>query len=382
MAILTLSSCSVTPAPKPTTSQRSTPPPVQEVDLSAQVAQVRDAYNVPGMSVLLFDAQGILGRGRAGVRSSGDETPIGVQDLFHLGSCTKAMTATVMMRLAERGLFDMSATLPQAFAGLTVDASWREVTMWDLLRHRSGAASRAPVQTPGIWKQMWSDARKGVSAKKTRAAVAAALLSQPATHTRGEYHYSNFGYVLAGGALERATGVSWEVLMQRELFGPLGMQSCGFGPAGSTHTVDQPRGHKLREMGHQPVAPSLGADNPASLGPAGVVHCSLEDWATFVRVHLGAGPKGYLSRDALQRLHEAPSQGRPYAAGWSVLAREGQPDALMHSGSNTMNYAVVFAAPGSQRGLVAAANAADPNTKKALRALAKDLAKTHLQEVW
>jgi CubicO group peptidase (beta-lactamase class C family) len=346
--------------------------------LSARVAELVAEHGTPGMSALAFDADGVLDRGHAGVRALGQDAAIGPDDRFHLGSCTKAMTATVMMRLAERGELDLDATLAEAFPDLTLDASWQDVTLWDLLRHRAGAPSLAPVQAPDVWTTMWTDAKAGTPTDQTRAAAASAVLSRPAPHPRGEFHYSNMGYVLAGAALEAAARASWEELMRRELFEPLGMTSCGFGPAGSAEVVDQPRGHKPGFTGPSPVKPGVFADNPPALGPAGTVHCALEDWAKFVRVHVGAGPEGYLSADALARLHAPPAEGDPYAAGWGVLDREGEPRALQHAGSNTMNYAVVLAVPEAGRGVLVAANAADPQTQEAVGQLVRELAEAHL----
>ncbi len=89
------------------------------------------------------------------------------------------------------------------------------------------------------------------------------------------------GYVLAGTALEASAGKTWDA-------------------------IDQPWGHKAGITGTKPMKPEVFADNPTSMGPAGTVHCSLEDWATCVRAHMGSGPDGYLSADALARLNDPP----------------------------------------------------------------------------
>ena len=70
---------------------------------------------------------------------------------------------------------------------------------------------------------------------------------------------------------------------QARLFAPLGMERAGFGPPGDAARVDQPWGH--RRQGEKTVP--LFFDNPSSLGPAGTVHASLEDWAKFAALHLG-----------------------------------------------------------------------------------------------
>ena len=65
--------------------------------------------------------------------------------------------------------------------------------------------------------------------------------------------YSNVGYALAGLMAEQVTGHSWEDLMRKRVFEPLGMLSAGFGPPGHAGRVDQP-------WGHQPIGKRGAAD--------------------------------------------------------------------------------------------------------------------------
>jgi hypothetical protein len=95
------------------------------------------------------------------------------------------------------------------------------------------------------------------------------------------------------------------------------------------------------------ISPAEKPDNPPLLGPAGTVHCSMEDWAKYARFHLRAarGQEKRLSAKTCHTLHRAPP-GSQYAAGWIVTNRPwGGGDVLMHNGSNTLNYAVIWLAP-------------------------------------
>ena len=96
------------------------------------------------------------------------------------------------------------------------------------------------------------------------------------------------------------------------------------------------------------MKPGKGADNPRGLGPAGTVHCSLQDWAKFIGLHLQAarGECRLLTAESFQRLHTPMDQKSGYALGWIVLKREwADGSVLMHNGSNTMWYSVVWIAP-------------------------------------
>jgi len=114
--------------------------------------------------------------------------------------------------------------------------------------------------------------------------------------------YSNAGFSIAGAMAEKVTGTAWEELMKQRLFEPLGMTSAGFGPPGARGSIDQPRGH--RENG-SPVEPGRDADNPVAIGPAGTVHCAIDDWAKYVALHLqGARGKARIVKaETFKKLH-------------------------------------------------------------------------------
>lgn len=98
------------------------------------------------------------------------------------------------------------------------------------------------------------------------------------------------------------------------------------------------------------MKPGKGADNPRGLGPAGTVHCSLRDWSKFIALHLQGARGEYrlLKAESFQRLHtpQPIDDKSGYALGWIVLERPwGDGSVLMHNGSNTMWYSVVWIAP-------------------------------------
>jgi hypothetical protein len=87
------------------------------------------------------------------------------------------------------------------------------------------------------------------------------------------------------------------------------------------------------------------------MGPAGRVHCSIQDYALFLSDHLrrGTGEKSLLQSSTYDVLHKPPF-GDELAPGWISLERTwARGTALHHAGSNTMNYVVVWVAP--ERGI-------------------------------
>jgi CubicO group peptidase (beta-lactamase class C family) len=139
--------------------------------------------------------------------------------------------------------------------------------------------------------------------------------------------------VIIGAILERLAEQSWEQLMGKELFAPLGMESCGFGsPNADATALSQPWEHQ--KVGSEFRA--IRTDNSGTMGPADAVFCSMEDYLKFAEAHLD----GFQGRDTIilpatsfRKLHEpAPAQEYTYG-GWirTKPAWSGSP-ALHHKG--------------------------------------------------
>ena len=73
-------------------------------DLSPLLEPLLEEHGVPALACLQMQDGQITGSGVAGVRKSGGEVPAGPDDLWHLGSCTRAMTATLAARLVDAGV--------------------------------------------------------------------------------------------------------------------------------------------------------------------------------------------------------------------------------------------------------------------------------------
>jgi D-alanyl-D-alanine carboxypeptidase len=330
-------------------------------DLCSTLETIRRRHHVPALAAAAWVGEDLVAQGAVGVRKIGTDVPVSVDDLWHLGSDTKAMTATVAARLVQAQTVRFESTLQALFPNVPVHAEYRSVTLQQVLMHRSGTR-RDP--RGALWEQMLRDRRSF----EVRQAVVAQMLIDGPSEPVGEFLYSNAGYMIAGAALERASGSTWEALTASELFEPLDMKSCGVGAPATAGPIDQPWGH-LRRGDYVSVGPGPHADNPASIGPAGTVHCSLRDWGKFLAVHLRgsrAESTSYLTPELLATL-QSPPPGGDYALGWGVASREwAGGTVLTHSGSNSMFFATVWLAPAKNAVLVAVANAGD---KRAARAV-------------
>src|SRR4051812_27907352 len=93
-------------------------PPTAPEDVSTAIDPILRKHNIPGMAVLVMHGQDVVALGAAGVRKTGDPTPITVDDKFHIGSCTKSMTATMIATLVEEGKLRWSTTMGEVFTDL------------------------------------------------------------------------------------------------------------------------------------------------------------------------------------------------------------------------------------------------------------------------
>lgn len=341
----------------PVTTRAADPAPQ---DVSALLAPVIEKNKVPGMGAAVIRHGETVALGVAGVRTRGKPDKVAPADLFHIGSDTKAITGMLCGILVDEGKLKWSQTLGETFPDLkkSMHPQYQAVTLEQLLTHRGGAPGE--LEKGDLWGKLWG--HKGTPTSARRALLVGVTSKPPEAPPGTKYIYSNAGTSMAGYMAEKVTGKSWEDLVREKIFVPLGMTTAGFGPPGTRGKNDQPRGHKADGTA---VEPGPGADNPVAIGPAGLVHCSIGDWAKFAAANLPGGKTKLVKPETLEKLHAAPAAGSgepKYAMGWIIA--DGQPwaggPALTHAGSNTMWYAVIWLAPAKDFGVVVACNQANP----------------------
>jgi len=341
---LVLSGCAALP--------REEPPSLAEAAAEQAIAE----GGMPGVAVLEIRNGRIFREAVRGVRAAGGSDPVRPGDVWHHGSNGKPITATLVARLVERGLLSWDAPLrellPELAAGMRPE--FRDVTLTQLLSHRSGLASESDS---AFIQGFFDDARS--LPEQRRAYLQRALSEEPAVPA-GAYNYSNTAFLVAAAAAERATGRSFEDLVRAEIFRPLGMRTAGFGPT----RIGQP-------LGHEDGAPLTGprADNPLMWAPAGAIHMSLYDYGLFVIDQMqGERGRGKLLKASTYRLlHQPvpdPTGARSNGLDWGVR-QEPYGRHLMHAGSNGYWVAVVSAAPDVLNAAIVAGNAEGANGERA-----------------
>ncbi|MDI6449606.1 serine hydrolase domain-containing protein [Anaerobaca lacustris] len=343
--------------------------------LDAVLEPIRQANDLPALAAAVVKGGQTVAVGAVGVRKAGSPQRVTADDKWHIGSCTKSMTAALAAMLVEDGTLRWDMTPAEMFADLEsqMQPEWREVTLEQLLAHRGGAPPDLDEQ--GLWDRLWQRADRLPREQREYLTRELLTMHEPVAPPGVKTIYSNAGYALVGHAIESLLDRPWEDLLRQRLFAPLGMTGAGFGAPASVGEVDQPWGHKAGEGGtFEPVAPGLHADNPAAIGPGGTVHCRLDDLAKYAAWHL-AGARGERARHAspllhpetFERLHTPLAADSEYALGWVATERPwGGGTVLTHAGSNTMFYAVIWIAPQKDFAVVVCTNAGGDAAEKAV----------------
>ena len=199
-------------------------------------------HDLPGGMVAGIVCDGtLMAVGAAGVRKHGSEVPMTATDKLHLGSCTKAMTATLAATFVERGKLQWDAPLRDLLPDLEIHPDLQNVTFRQLLSHRAGLPRNGGGMIGPDWQRVLD--ADSVSDRVRRKQITMRAVRKPPLYPPGEkYSYSNLGYVMAGHILEEIADQPFPEVMQRGLFDPLEMRSAGFGPPGSYATPPHPGG--------------------------------------------------------------------------------------------------------------------------------------------
>lgn len=255
--------------------------------LDSLVRDAMERYHVPGVAIGMLRAGDIDVAG-FGVTSVEHPLPVDGDTLFQIASVTKTMTATVVMRLVERGALDLDAPVRRYIPAFRLrdPAAQERATVRHLVTH-----------TGGWLGDCFADFGNGDDALERYVAAMAEL--EQITPLGEIWHSSNSSFALLGRLIEVVTGKSYEEATRDLLFRPLGMtRSCFSAGEAITHRVAI--GHVI--VDEKPTVARPWAF-PRAATPVGGVVSTANDLMRYARFHLGDGttPDGarLLSRASL-----------------------------------------------------------------------------------
>ena len=277
---------------------------MDKADLTDLLHEHASSHSVPGAAIGVLYA-GASTTAYFGVEDVTTGEAVTSKTRFSVGSLTKSMVATVVVRLAEEGLLSLDDPVAARVPELR-RIGWAEsATLRDLLANRSGLPLRDELEF-------------GFAGRKHQQVARLAEDLAAAVPGSDVWSYSNVGWCLLGRAIETATGVPWEDAMRDRLFDSAGMRQTTF----ATDGVPKPRasGHELTAAGLLPVEPLISR----AYAPAGAsVVATLTDVLRFAALHLDDS-----SLAPLRAIHgEVSIYGwfDAWCLGWARFDWEGSP---------------------------------------------------------
>ena len=296
--------------------------------IAEQVECWREELGVPGATFGLR-VSGETYTGGVGVTHAEHPLPVTDETIFQIGSITKTVTATAMMRLVEQGALDLHAPVQDYLPGFRVcdeDVS-RRVTVWHLLTHMAGWTGDVFTDTGD---------NDDAAEKYVDGMADFEQLAPLGRH----FSYNNAGFSVAGRIIEALTGATCESAIHELIFEPLGMERSFFFPR-------QVMLHRFA-VGHQAGGRVLSPwAIPRGMNAAGGISCHIQDLLRYGACHLGDGSP-LLRPESLAEMHKRQARSLPYM-GWCGLAwmisGSGGEARLWHTGGTNGQNAVLTLVP-------------------------------------
>lgn len=289
-------------------------------NLKELAEHLRKKNNIPGMAVAVIKADTILEMFTLGYRRHRHPDKIQLDDLFHIGSNTKAMTSFVAARLVEQSLLDWSSRFIDLYPDWKneIDSLHWDITLGDLLRHR---AEIKPYWTEEEFDSLDLIPIYSITKLDRRREFSKYVLNQaPTIPEHKDFRYSNAGYSVAAQMLEKASNLSWEQLLLKVFNEDLNLE-IGFSWPNKIDK-NQPWGH-WTENGKLSACPPEDDYNIDYLEPGGDVHISLPNYCKYIQLNMQGlqGVDNYLSSSTYDLLLN-DRKDTIYACGWANFIQD------------------------------------------------------------
>jgi CubicO group peptidase (beta-lactamase class C family) len=262
-------------APGLAAAQPAKPDPLAGLD--EYIERVRLEWKIPGLAVGIVKDDSLVFAKGFGVKSIDRPDPVTPRTLFAIGSNTKSFTSTVVAMLVDDGKLRWNDRVTKWLPEFQLHDPYvtREITIRDVLSHRSGLGRRGDP----LWY--------GTSYSRAEVLRRIRFLT-PNAGFRTEMGYQNIMFLAGGEAAAAAAGMTYDDLIRRRIFEPLGMRTSQTSAKAVPGNVDVSTPHAIDANGAK-VIPYRDIDNVA---PAGSIASSVEEMAQYLRLHLGNGTIG------------------------------------------------------------------------------------------
>ena len=329
-----------------------TPTSPDWVAFDRYVANAAREWHVPALAIAVVKDDSLVFAKGYGVLQIDTSQPANEHTRFAIGSTTKAMTSASLAMLVDEGKLRWDDHVTDYVPELQLSDPYvtRELTIRDLLTHRTGLAS-----TDLLWFR-WRHPMSDI--------IHRLRYVKPATSFRSTWEYQNVMYALAGTIVARVSGMPWETFVRTRIFGPLGMTE-------TEPLVSAIQGKPNVAVPHLEVHDTVRVvpvRTTDDIAPAGSVWSSVSDmskWMRFVLDSGRVGSKRLIKQETFRELitpqirapmseYPALELARPdffsYGFGWFIQDYRGQ-QVWMHTGSIDGMCAIIGLVPNEHLGV-------------------------------
>jgi CubicO group peptidase (beta-lactamase class C family) len=334
------------------------------------------AWGAPGVAVAVVQGDEVVYLKGVGVRETGKEEPVTPDSLFAIASTTKAFTCTALAMLAEEGKLSWDDPVRKhvAYFRLSDPLANENVTLRDLVTHRTGVSRH---------DMLWYGSDLSREEIIRRIGIVA-----PNTSFRSKWEYNNIMYLTAGVAAGNADGSTWEEVVRKRIFEPLGMTRANFSVRDVEKSPDHVSPHDKDRSGTMRAVPWRNLDNCA---PGGAINAGVRDLSKWLRFQLADGAfegKQLIAPEKLQETRSphivVPTDPKVkelsqhtnfecYGLGWGVYDYHGH-QVFSHGGGIDGFRSQVVLVPHIKLGLAILSNLTPTSLPEALRNSLIDLA--------
>jgi CubicO group peptidase (beta-lactamase class C family) len=283
--------------------------PAKQQEIERLISQEMSKQNIPGLSVAAAAGGELLWSAGYGFSDMENNVPAKASTMFRLGSISKPITAVAALQLSEAGKLDLDASIRRYVPSFPAKP-WT-ITPRMLLGHLGGIrhydspeeinSTRHYTDMVAALKQFQNDP----------------LVAEPGTR----FHYTTYGYVLLGAAVEAASSQRLMEYLRARVFTPAGIERIR-----QDHSfaliANRARGYVLSPSG-QLLNCSL-ADTSNKIAGGGMIGAADE----LVRFALALRAGKLLKQSSVDAMFTPLKlrDGKPslYGLGWNVTTLDGR----------------------------------------------------------
>jgi CubicO group peptidase (beta-lactamase class C family) len=206
--------------------------------LESYIPDVLKVTRTPGLCIAIGHRGRVIWEGAFGFADLRAKRPMTPTTVAHAGSHAKLYTATAVLQLAERGVFDLHEPINRHLKDLEVvnPLGDRPVTAYDLLTFQSGLGVDTIdghlEKPPPLKRYIRRELARNTRREYHGADVDGARVHRWQSRVGERYQYSNFGVAILGLLVADANpeGLSLCDYVTRNIFRPLGMRSTWLPP--------------------------------------------------------------------------------------------------------------------------------------------------------